>query len=249
MKSYDDEESRKVKNNSKIVDSFNNAINGIIESISTERNMFFHMFMAFFVIILAMILDFTRLELIVIGLTIVFVLVAELFNTAIEVLTDLASDNKYHELAKKTKDIAAGAVLLSAIASVFVGYLLIYPKIKEMIEKGSFQFKAMENVEHMIIISIVVTLIAVLLLKGIFYKKNTSYLFGGSVSGHAALAFNLSTIATILADNISLIIIVNMLAVIVAESRYEAKIHSLKEVILGAILGISLALLLFMKFI
>ena len=249
MKSYDDEESRKVKNNSRIVDSFNNAINGIIESISTERNMLFHMLMAFFVIILAMILDFTRLELIVIGLTIVFVLVAELFNTAIEVLTDLASDNKYHELAKKTKDIAAGAVLLSAIASVFVGYLLIYPKIKEMIEKGSFQFKAMENVEHMIIISIVVTLIAVLLLKGIFYKKNTSYLFGGSVSGHAALAFNLSTIATILADNISLIIIVNMLAVIVAESRYEAKIHSLKEVILGSILGISLALLLFMKFI
>lgn len=195
MKSYDDEESRKVKNNSKIVDSFNNAINGIIESISTERNMLFHMLMAFFVIILAMILDFTRLELIVIGLTIVFVLVAELFNTAIEVLTDLASDNKYHELAKKTKDIAAGAVLLSAIASVFVGYLLIYPKIKEMIERGSFQFKAMENVEHMIIISIVVTLIAVLLLKGIFHKKNTSYLFGGSVSGHAALAFNLSTIA------------------------------------------------------
>ena len=249
MKSYDDEESRKVKNNSKIVDSFNNAINGIIESISTERNMLFHMIMAFFVIILAMILDFTRLELIVIGLTIVFVLVAELFNTAIEVLTDLASDNKYHELAKKTKDIAAGAVLLSAIASVFVGYLLIYPKIKEMIEKGSYQFKAMENAEHMIIISIVVTLIAVLLLKGIFYKKNTSYLFGGSVSGHAALAFNLSTIATILADNISLIIIVNILAIIVAESRYEAKIHSLKEVVLGFILGISLALLLFMKFI
>lgn|SRR5574344_684012 len=249
MKSYDDEESRKVKNNSKIVDSFNNAINGIIESISTERNMLFHMIMAFFVIILAMILDFTRLELIVIGLTIVFVLVAELFNTAIEVLTDLASDNKYHELAKKTKDIAAGAVLLSAIASVFVGYLLIYPKIKEMIEKGSYQFKAMENAEHMIIISIVVTLIAVLLLKGIFYKKNTSYLFGGSVSGHAALAFNLSTIATILADNISLIIIVNILAIIVAESRYEAKIHSLKEVVLGSILGISLALLLFMKFI
>ena len=249
MKSYDNEESKKVKNNSKIVDSFNNAINGIIESISTERNMLFHMIMAFFVIILAMILDFTRLELIVIGLTIVFVLVAELFNTAIEVLTDLASDNKYHELAKKTKDIAAGAVLLSAIASVFVGYLLIYPKIKEMIERGSFQFKAMENVEHMIIISIVVTLIAVLLLKGIFYKKNTSYLFGGSVSGHAALAFNLSTIATILADNISIIIIVNILAIIVAESRYEAKIHSLKEVVLGSILGISLALLLFMKFI
>ena len=126
---------------------------------------------------------------------------------------------------------------------------LIYPKIEEMIEKGSYQFKAMENAEHMIIISIVVTLIAVLLLKGIFYKKNTSYLFGGSVSGHAALAFNLSTIATILADNISLIIIVNILAIIVAESRYEAKIHSLKEVVLGSILGISLALLLFMKFI
>lgn len=68
------EEAEKVKNSSKIVDSFNNAINGIV-SINTERNMFFHVFAAAVVLISAFFLDFSRVELIVIGLTVVFVLV------------------------------------------------------------------------------------------------------------------------------------------------------------------------------
>lgn len=249
MKHYDNEETEKVKNNSKIVDSFNNAINGIVESINTERNMFFHVFAAAVVLISAFFLDFSRVELIVIGLTVVFVLVAELVNTAIEVLTDLVTDGKYHELAKKAKDISAGAVLLAAVASLFVAYLLIYPKVKIFLASGEITIRGMENKEHLAIISIAITLISVLLIKGKFYKPNTSHLFGGTISGHAALAFNLATIGTIMAKDFMIIVILYTLALIVAESRYEAKIHTIKELVLGAILGSLIALALFYRFI
>lgn len=249
MKHYDNKETEKVKNNSKIVDSFNNAINGIVESVNTERNMLFHMAVAVVVFLSAFILDFTRLELIVIGLTVVFVLMAELFNTAIEVLTDLTTEGKYHELAKKTKDISAGAVLLSAVASLFVAYLLIYPKVKAFIITREFNIRGMENQEHLAIISVITVVLLVILLKGIFYKKDTTHLFGGSVSGHAAIGFNLATIGSILSNSYVTIIVCYLLAALVAESRYEAKIHTIPEIIWGAILGTGVSLLLFWNFI
>lgn len=249
MKHYDNEETKKVKNNSKIIDSFNNAINGIVESINTERNMLFHMAAAIGVIILSFFLKFTRLELIVVGLTVVFVLVAELFNTSIEVLTDLVTEGEYHPLAKKVKDIAAGAVFLAAMASVFVAYLLIYPKIRTFLQGEMVIEKIAQSVEHLAVMSVAIVLLAVLLLKGIFYKKDTSHLFGGSVSGHSALAFNLATIGAIVSDNYVIWIILYSLAILVAESRYEAKIHALKEVLLGGILGVVVALLMFNKYI
>lgn len=56
------------------------------------------------------------------------VLVAEIFNTAIEYLTDLVAPD-YHPLAKKTKDCAAAAVLVAAFFSVLVGLVVFLPKV------------------------------------------------------------------------------------------------------------------------
>lgn len=249
MKHYDDDESKKVKNNNKIVDSFNNAINGIVESVNTERNMAFHIFAAIVVMVACFFLDFNRVELILIGLTVVFVLVTELINTSIEVLTDLVTDGKYHDLAKKVKDIAAGAVLLSSIVSVFVAYLLIYPKISNIVRGEFILVRITKNVEHLAVLSVMIVLLVTVLLKGIFFKKDTTPLFGGSISGHSALAFNLATIGSVVTKNFILIIIFYLLAIIVAESRYESKIHSLKEVVLGALLGVVVALALFYGYI
>ena len=61
-------------------------------------------------------------------LAIAMVLCAEGMNTAIEFLTDLASPN-FHELAGKTKDVAAGAVLISAIGAAIIGFIIFLPKI------------------------------------------------------------------------------------------------------------------------
>ncbi|MFM1538436.1 diacylglycerol kinase [Helcococcus bovis] len=249
MKNYDTEERDKIKNNNKIASSFDNAINGIIESVNTERNMKIHIVIATMVLILSFLLDFTRVELIIIAITTMLVLVTELINTAIETLTDLTIDGKYHELAKKTKDISAGAVLLMSVNSLIVGYLLLYPKLKTIfISKNVFQ-RIMINQEHLVVISIGVVMLLTLLLKGIFFKKNTTHLFGGSVSGHTSLAFNIATIGYIISKNYIIGILLFLLALIVGESRYEAKIHTLKEIIIGAILGILLAVIIFINYI
>ncbi|WP_282925994.1 diacylglycerol kinase [Helcococcus kunzii] len=248
MKNYDNHETNKIKNNDSIIASFNNAINGIVESVNTERNMKVHIISAILVMAVSFILDFTRVELIIIAITMMLVIVAELINTSIETLTDLASGGKYNELAKKTKDISAGAVMLMAINSVFVGYLLLYPKIKKIFLTKSVFSKVMHSSEHLAVISIGLVLLLTLLIKGIFYKKHTTHLQGGTVSGHTSIAFNLASIGTILSKNITIGVILFFLAFLVAESRYEAKIHTIKEIVGGAIMGVVIALILFIKF-
>jgi diacylglycerol kinase len=64
----------------------------------------------------------------IIALTIALVLAAEAFNTVAETAVDLAAA-EYHPLAKIAKDVAAGAVLLMAIAAVVVGLLVLGPPL------------------------------------------------------------------------------------------------------------------------
>jgi len=71
-------------------------------------------------------LDTLRWAIIVLTAAVVFA--AELFNTAVEVVVDLVSPLE-HPLAKTSKDVAAGAVLLSALAAVFVGILVLGPPL------------------------------------------------------------------------------------------------------------------------
>lgn len=80
---------------------------------------------------LGILLRLLPVELALIGLTIGLVLTLELLNTAIEAVVDLVVDTKYHDLAKIAKDCAAGAVLVSTLASLGVaGCLLLPPLLK-----------------------------------------------------------------------------------------------------------------------
>jgi len=83
---------------------------------------------AVLVVILALLLKFTHLELAVLTLTVGFVLILELVNTALETLTDIVSP-EIREKAKEAKDVSAAAVLLSATLSVIVAIFLFLPKI------------------------------------------------------------------------------------------------------------------------
>ena len=244
-KKYVDE----LRENRNLMDSFNSAIEGIVNSINTERNMKVHILIAILILGISVLLDFTRVELIIISITIVSVLSAELINTAIETLTDLESDGNYNELAKRTKDISAGAVLLTAINSIFVAYLLIYPKIKSIFDGETMLLKIMDSKEHLLVISVAATVLLVIFLKGVFYKTNTTFLKGGSVSGHSALAFNLATIGSVLSKSYIVSVLFFGVAVLVAQSRVESKTHTILEVILGGLLGVLLGLIMFFRFI
>jgi undecaprenol kinase len=110
----------------KFLKSFTYAAAGIRACLH-EQNFKFHLFAGTLVIMLGVITGLTNTEWAVLLIVIALVLVAEMFNTAIEKVVDLVSPN-YHPLAKAAKDIAAGAVLVIAVMSVIIGILIFIPK-------------------------------------------------------------------------------------------------------------------------
>lgn len=101
--------------------SFKYAFKGVTSSILYERNMRIHMCAAFYVLIFMQFYDLSASEKAIIFLTIGSVISLEIINTAIEAVVDLCSPD-YHTLAKKAKDLSAGAVLISAVISVLVAF-------------------------------------------------------------------------------------------------------------------------------
>ncbi|MCD8167608.1 MAG: diacylglycerol kinase family protein [Bacteroides sp.] len=112
----------------KRIKSFGYAWRGLSGLILKETNARIHTAAAILVVICGFILDLSASDWCLVVLCIGSVLAAEGFNAAIEKLVDLVSPD-YHPLAGKAKDIAAGAVLITAIAAAIVGFVIFIPKI------------------------------------------------------------------------------------------------------------------------
>jgi diacylglycerol kinase len=106
--------------------SFRFAFKGMTAVFRSEPNMHLHVLASIVVLAMAYGFEVTRMEWCLLILCIGMVWVAELFNTSIETLTDLVSPD-HNVLAGKTKDIAAGAVLMAAITAVAVGLFIFIP--------------------------------------------------------------------------------------------------------------------------
>ena len=113
-----------------ILDSFNFAFEGIIHVLRTQRNLRIHFAIAFAVLILALIVNVTKMELIALLISVTFVLIAEMLNTAVEAAIDIATTS-FDPMAKLAKDIAAGAVLIAAINALAVGYIVFSGKVAD----------------------------------------------------------------------------------------------------------------------
>jgi len=108
--------------------SFSHAIKGLQTTVKYEHNTWIHLFATVMVIVFGFVYELTTFEWCWITLAIGLVVVTEILNTAIEHLTDLVSP-EFHPLAKKTKDAAAGAVLIASIIAVIIGLLVFLPKM------------------------------------------------------------------------------------------------------------------------
>mgnify|MGYP000871693318 FL=1 len=113
-----------------LIDSLNYAFEGIIYGLKTQRNMKIHFLVAIIVLVASLFLDLTRMEILILFLTISMVIVAEMINTSIESTIDLITD-KYHVFAKTAKNVAAGAVLIATINSIIVAYLIFFHRINQ----------------------------------------------------------------------------------------------------------------------
>lgn len=112
----------------KRIESFRFAFAGIAHFVKSEPNVIIHLIAAAIAVGMGFFFAITTIEWCLVIFAIGLVLSAEAFNTSIEYLTDLVSPD-YHELAGKTKDVAAAAVLLTAITAATVGLLIFLPKI------------------------------------------------------------------------------------------------------------------------
>ncbi|MBC8161450.1 MAG: diacylglycerol kinase family protein, partial [Roseiflexaceae bacterium] len=108
--------------------SFRYAFSGLWYLLSTQRNAQIHCIAAIAATALGFAFGITRTEWAVLVLTCALVLATEGANTAIEAAVDLASP-EFHVLAKTAKDVAAGTVLLAAIAAVIVGLIVLGPHV------------------------------------------------------------------------------------------------------------------------
>jgi len=111
-----------------LVESFQHAFAGLWHTLRTQRNARIHLSIAIIVIIVGLILNLKEGDWAIIGLTIGFIFVTEMFNTVIEAVIDLVTE-EYRPLAKQAKDVAAGAVLVAAMTAVAVGLLILGPPL------------------------------------------------------------------------------------------------------------------------
>ncbi len=229
--------------NRTLLDSFNNAINGILSTVRSERNMKIHLSAALLVLILSMFYDLTRIEFIIVCITIAIVIICELFNTAIEVIIDTLI-GIYHPKARLVKDTAAGAVFVSALLSVLVGYFIFFDRVSTSLETGIVRIH--QTPMHITVIALLVTLAAVVLLKT-FFGKGTPF-SGGMPSGHSAIAFSATTAVALYTNNANITILFLIVSLLVVQSRLEGKIHTVIELAAGAIIGFTVTLLLFQLF-
>lgn len=112
----------------KLIKSFGFAFQGIKISVLVDQNVRLHLITGTIVIVLCLILKVPKYEMMFVLFSIFFVLITEMINTAIEEMTNLIK-REHSEEARIAKDVAAGAVLLSAIFALLVGVMVIVPRI------------------------------------------------------------------------------------------------------------------------
>jgi diacylglycerol kinase (ATP) len=231
--------------------AFGHAIDGILHAYRTQRHVRFHFWVIILVLFAARVMDLDRGKMVQLCFAISIVLICEMFNTALEAAVDLFTD-KYHPLAKHAKDIAAGAVLIASLNAVIIGsYLFIDERmIREAFDRYLLPIAEQASPPPKVpdlLLSLTMTVIVILMVV-LMWKvkgKKGTFLQGGVVSGHSALAFFMASVIWFTTASLTAGLIGFFLALLVSQSRIEGQIHTLQETVFGAILGVLATLLMF----
>lgn len=124
---------QQTEKNTKFLQAFGHAVDGITVVLARERNMRYHLLATILVIIAGLMLGIGRSDWIWITIAVFIVVVAEFTNTMVEAIVDLIVGENYEPLAKVAKDVAAGGVLVSAGTAMIIGSLIFLPYIFQLI--------------------------------------------------------------------------------------------------------------------
>jgi diacylglycerol kinase (ATP) len=214
--------------------SFQHAVDGVGHAFRTQRNMRFHILVVLGVLLFGLVLRLPRFEMIALLFAASLVLMAELFNTAVEAVVDMITQS-YHPAAKFAKDIAAGAVLIAAINAGAVGLVVFAGNLRLDLLKVRTHYPP----TFLIMTAAFLLMLVILFLGKMLGKKGTLFQ-GGAISGHSAIAFFIAGTILYSVESWPASVLALALAALVGQARVEAKIHTLREVVLGAVLALAL---------
>jgi diacylglycerol kinase (ATP) len=202
-----------------------------------------HFVFALVVLLAALFLRVTPVEFALLSLSVLFVLFAELVNTAVEAVVDLVSPD-YHPLAKVAKDTAAGAVLVAAMGAATIGYMILARYVFPLYGKVLAMFGSPADLGT--VVSILVVIIVVIMIKSLS-RKGTA-LEGGLPSGHSAIAFSIATAVSLNTCDPLISLLCITLAAMVSHSRLLMRIHTLREIAIGSFVGASITFIVLQLF-
>jgi diacylglycerol kinase (ATP) len=227
----------------RFIRSLNYAIEGILHAARTQRHIRYHLFAALLLLLACFVLGINFEQFIILTIMATVVIVSEIINSAIEEIVNIVSPRK-NEKARVIKDMAAGAVLVVSSVSLIVGYFILVPYIRFYAKHGISIAK--HTGPDIAIGSIIILMILVIVIKA--YTGKGLPLRGGMPSGHSAFFFSIWVSVTYTTRLWYMSLPLFILAMIVAVSRVYLKIHTVLEVIAGAILGIAMTLILYRLF-
>ena len=221
---------------------FKHAQEGILHCFRTQPHMRFHFYTLVAVLLSGLLLNLDNRDMLVLIFAITLVIVAEMMNTAVEAVIDLVVEC-YNPIAKVAKDVAAGAVLIAAANALIAGVLIFFGQKRLSDIQVSMQQDMTPNVTGVVVVGIVALALIVVISK--LVSNTGSPWHGGIISGHSAVGFLLAMTIFFIAKNPAVTVLAILLALLVAQSRVEAGVHSLREVVFGAILAILLTSFVF----
>lgn len=229
--------------NSNFIDAVKNAVNGIFYAITTQSNIKKQLVIAVIVMLISLFFDLNKAEFLCLMFTVILIIIAEMFNTAIETVVDLYTD-LYHPKAKIAKDVGAGAVVIAAINALIVAYFLFFEKI------STIGLKMIDEVVnspiHLAFVSIFLIIIIIATLQATATKNHSKLIKKNFMpSGQTAIAFASLTIIWLTTRNVVIFTVSLVLALIIAINRYDQGKRSKSEIIIGACVGIMIVILLY----
>ncbi|NBI29374.1 diacylglycerol kinase [Chengkuizengella marina] len=218
--------------------SFKYAYEGLIYAFSTQKNMRFHFFAAIIVLFLSLFFELSQLEILLVWIVICLVIVMELINTAIEKTIDLTV-KEMHPIAKIAKDVAAAAVLVSAVFAVIVGFVIFYNPILLWINGKLVKTHEINN-ETIIVVLSLVFLCTIVFQQTIFRKKNNT-----QINLISALNASILTMIMISDANVIHIILTCCISILLVSGLLGQKEVTVRSILNGTILGIFLTLFIY----
>lgn len=242
MKSPIDNQQTPTASKKTALSGFKYAQEGILHCFRSQQHMRYHFYVLAMVLLSGLFLNLDNRDMLVLLFAITLVIVSEMFNTVVEVIVDMITVS-YLPSAKLAKDVAAGAVLVAAMNAVIAGVLIFFGQKRLTQIQSQMHQNLPPDITKVVVIGIVSLALIVIISKLI--TNTGTPLQGGIISGHSAIGFLLAMTIYFSADNLAIAFLAILLAVLVAQSRVEAGFHTLREVIIGAVLAIFLTALVY----